>query len=101
MPTQPVRRGGRARVLGLRGRRRARPARRRSGAWTILRHFPRILPFLRPHWKLVVVSTSLIFGYVLLGLATPWTFAIVVDNVLGRRPLSGVLQQILGGLSTY
>lgn len=64
-------------------------------------HLPRLLPLLRPHWRLALASVSLIGASVLIGLAAPWPLALVIDTVIGDKPLPGPLQAILGGLGTY
>ena len=81
----------------LPGRRR----RRRYSAWVIFRHFPRMIPFIRPHWKLAVAAVAMIGASVAVGLALPWSLAIVIDSVLGRKPLPSILEPILGGLGRY
>ena len=70
-------------------------------AFNTFRHFPRMLPFVRPHWGLATTSFGMIGFGVLFGLAAPWPMAIVIDSVLGRKPLPGLLEPILGGLSRY
>ena len=59
-------------------------------------YFARILHYLRPYWRLALVSALLI---VLGGLAsrlTPWPLAFMVDHVLGTHPLSPRLARLLG-----
>ena len=80
---------------------RLRRGARRPGLSAVFQHFPRMLPFLRPHWKLVVAVMSLIGCSVLIGLAGPWPFALLIDSVLGDKPLPPVLEPILGGLGQY
>jgi len=60
-------------------------------AWGFLKDFPRVLPYLRPHWKLGASSMSLLGFGVLAGLLAPWPLAILVDTVLGNKPLPSVL----------
>jgi len=55
----------------------------------------------RPHRRLATGSVSIILASILVGLATPWPFAIVIDSVLGKKPLPGVLEPFLGGLGRY
>ena len=59
-----------------------------------------MLPYLRPYWKLAVASTGMIGLGTLVGLLAPWPFAIVVDSVLGNKPLPGPLG-FLEGLNQY
>jgi ATP-binding cassette, subfamily B, bacterial len=68
-------------------------------AWGFLRDFPRVLPYLRPHWKLAVSSASLLGFGVIAGVLAPWPLAILVDTVLGDKPLPSILG-FLGGLDT-
>ena len=49
-------------------RRLPRRERRRYSAWVIFRHFPRIVPFVRPHWKLAAIALGMIGASVLVGL---------------------------------
>jgi len=60
-------------------------------AWGFLRDFPRVLPYLRPHWRLGLSSASLLGIGVLAGLLSPWPLAILVDTVLGDKPLPSLL----------
>jgi len=60
-------------------------------AWGFLRDFPRVLPYVRPYWKLGFSSASLLGLGVLAGLLSPWPLAILVDTVLGNKPLPSLL----------
>jgi len=60
-------------------------------AWGFLKDFPRVLPYLRPHWKLGASSAALLGIGVLAGLLSPWPLAILVDTVLGDKPLPSLL----------
>jgi ATP-binding cassette subfamily B protein len=75
--------------------------RRKPSAWAFFRDLPRAFPYLRPYWKLVVGSFSLIGGGVLLSLVSPWPLAILVDTVLGNQPLPRLLGSVLGSIDTY
>jgi len=68
-------------------------------AWGFLRDFPRVLPYLRPYWKLGFSSASLLGLGVLAGLLSPWPLAILVDTVLGDKPLPSLLG-FLGDFNT-
>src|SRR5262245_28558796 len=60
------------------------------------RYALRVFPYLKPYWRLSVLAC---LGIVLAGLTAlliPWPLQIVVDNVLGNRPLPHTLQVILG-----
>jgi ATP-binding cassette, subfamily B, bacterial len=76
-------------------RRRAGP-----GPWAFFRDFPRILPYLRPRKKLAATSLSLVAGGSLMALLAPWPLAILIDTVLGSKPLPALLG-FLGGAGTY
>jgi ATP-binding cassette subfamily B protein len=82
----------------LLGRRRRH---RRTGPWQAFRHFRRLLPFLRPHRKLAVGSVSIVVASALAELAAPWPLALVIDTVIGDKPLPSVLEPLVGGLGTY
>jgi ATP-binding cassette subfamily B protein len=68
-------------------------------AWGFLRDFPRVLPYVRPHWKLGFSSASVLGIGVLAGLLSPWPLAILVDTVLGDKPLPSLIG-FLGDLDT-
>jgi ATP-binding cassette subfamily B protein len=79
----------------VRLRRREEP-----GPWAFFRDFPRILPYLRPRKRLAATSLGLVAGSSLMTLLAPWPLAILIDTVLGNKPLPGLLG-FLGGLGTY
>jgi ATP-binding cassette subfamily B protein/subfamily B ATP-binding cassette protein MsbA len=74
--------------------------RRRESAWKFFRDLPRVVPYARPYKLLVVGSVSLIAAGVVIALIAPWPLAILIDTVLGRKPLPSLLGP-LGGLDTY
>lgn len=61
-----------------------------------MKYLPRALRYLRPYWKLAVISLFIIILSGLIGLLTPWPLKIIVDNVLGDQPLSPFLSRALG-----
>ncbi len=63
-------------------------------AWGFLRDFPRVLPYLRPYWKLGASSIVLLALGVVAGLIAPWPLAILLDTVLGEEPLPSLLGSI-------
>jgi ATP-binding cassette subfamily B protein len=76
---------------------------RRSGApspWGFFRDFPRILPYLRPHKRLAASSLGLVAAGSLTALLAPWPLAIMIDTVLGNKPLPNLLGPI-DGLGRY
>ncbi|MEP6910009.1 MAG: ABC transporter ATP-binding protein [Actinomycetota bacterium] len=65
---------------------------RAKSSWGFLRDFPRVLPYLRPYWKLGFSSASLLVLGVVAGLLSPWPLAILVDTVLEKKkPLPSLL----------
>jgi ATP-binding cassette, subfamily B, bacterial len=64
---------------------------RSSRFFSFLGDFPRILPYLRPYWVLALVSVVVLGLSVLAGLLAPWPLAILVDSVLGEKPLPSIL----------
>jgi ATP-binding cassette subfamily B protein len=66
-------------------------------SWDTLR---RVLPYLRPYWKLAVLALVLTLLAALFSLLLPWPLALMFDSVLGRHPLPGILNPIFGSLGT-
>lgn len=60
----------------------------------------RVLPYLRPYWRLGVWSIGLTIGTALFGLLLPWPLKVLVDNVIGRAPLPGAVSSLLGGFGS-
>jgi ATP-binding cassette, subfamily B, bacterial len=60
--------------------------------------FRRVLPYLRPYWKLAVLVLVLTLLAALFSLLLPWPLAIMFDSVLGGRPLPAFLAPLLGSL---
>ena len=56
-----------------------------------LRDLPRVFPYLRPYWKLALGSVLMVVASVFAGLLAPWPLAILVDTVLGTKPLPSLL----------
>lgn len=61
-----------------------------------MRYIPRVLPYLRPYWRLATASVVLLVLASLFSLLTPWPLTILVDNVLGNEPLIPLLSVALG-----
>ena len=53
----------------------------------MLTYLRRVLPYLRPYWRLAVASAWLTIGAALFGLLSPWPLKVLVDNVIGQAPL--------------
>src|SRR5215468_11199130 len=58
----------------------------------------RVLPYVRPYSRLAMLSVCATVASVGVGLLLPWPLKIVVDNVLGSRPLPAFLNDRFGGL---
>ena len=61
-------------------------------------YFPKVLHYLRPYWKLAIVSVALIVLGTLAGLLAPWPLQVLFDNVLADKPLAPLLATFLGPL---
>ncbi len=88
--------------LRLRPRRSPKPLDEagRSGTWAFFKDAPRLLPYLRPRRGLAGASLGLVGVGAVLSLLTPWPLAIMIDTVLGNKPLPALLAP-LDGLSKY
>ena len=62
-----------------------------------LRAWPRALPYARPHKPLVGGSVGLLLVAAVVQLAEPWPLALMVDSILGDRPLPDVMERMAGG----
>jgi ATP-binding cassette subfamily B protein len=67
----------------VRLRRARRPDRR--GGWTLWRVLPRVLPYLKPYWRLGALSFVLMIVASLATMAQPWPLAMMLDVVDGSR----------------
>jgi ATP-binding cassette, subfamily B, bacterial len=65
-------------------------------AWSFLEDLPKIIPYLRPYWRLAVSSLVVLAAGAASGLLTPWPVAIVIDEVTGKRKLPHVLGFVFG-----
>jgi ATP-binding cassette subfamily B protein len=61
-----------------------------------LKYLPKVLGYLKPHWKLAVFSAVLMILGGLVGLLLPWPLKFLVDNVLQDRPISSGMAWWLG-----
>ena len=64
-----------------------------------MRYLPRVLRYLRPHWRSAAVSLAATVLVSLLALADPWPLKILFDSVLGSHPLPGPLARLLAPLA--
>jgi ATP-binding cassette subfamily B protein len=62
-------------------------------------YIPRVLPYIRPYWRLASVVIVLILAGSVVGMLAPWPLALLVDNVLTGQPLPAVLHRLLGPLA--
>ena len=65
--------------------------------WPLLR---RSLGYARPYWHHIAFSLLLILLSSLFSLLAPWPLAILVDTVLGSKPLPSILPDAIGSLDT-
>ena len=56
----------------------------------------RVLPYVRPYARLAALSVAATIASVAVGLLLPWPLKIVIDSVLGSRPLPDVLANRFG-----
>jgi len=73
----------------------------RPGDNLMLAYLLRVLPYVRPYWRLGVYSIWLTIGAALFGLLSPWPLKILVDNVIGQAPLPAAVSDALGGLGSH
>ena len=73
----------------------------RPGDDLMLAYLLRVLPYVRPYWRLGVYSIWLTIGAALFGLLSPWPLKILVDNVIGQAPLPAAVSDALGGLGSH
>jgi ATP-binding cassette, subfamily B, bacterial len=75
--------------------------RRRKGPspWEFFKEFPRVLPYLRPYKGLAAAALAMVLGSAAMALLSPWPLALLVDTVLGNKPMPALLG-FLDGLDT-
>ena len=64
-----------------------------------MKYFPRVLRYLRPYWRLAVLSVLIMLAGAGVALLVPWPLQVLVDNVLGTKPLHPTLARALGFLA--
>src|SRR5687767_4352096 len=64
-----------------------------------MKHFPRVLQYLKPYWRLAWLSGLLIVFGAAFSLLTPWPVAILFDHVLGQKEFPPFLDFLLGPLA--
>src|SRR6266516_2640173 len=65
----------------------------------MLKYARRVLKYLQPYWKLAAASSVVIVVAGLIGLLTPWPLAIVLDHVIGHKPMPPSLHRLVGPLA--
>jgi ATP-binding cassette subfamily B protein len=60
----------------------------------------RILPYLKPYWRLAILVVVLTLLAALFSLLLPWPLALMFDSVIGDNPLPPVLEPVLGRVGT-
>lgn len=68
--------------------------------WAFFKDAPKILPYLRPYKHLAGMSVGLVAIGSAMTLLAPWPLAIMIDSVLGNKPLPSLLGG-LDGLGRY
>lgn len=61
-----------------------------------LKTWPRALPYVRPYKPLVGGSVGLLIVAAVVSLAEPWPLAIMIDSVLGSKPLPWFFDDLIG-----
>ena len=65
-----------------------------------MRLLVRVLPYLRPYLPLAMLAVLVTLVAVAAGLLVPWPLKIVIDNVLGDRPMHPRLARWVGDLGS-
>lgn len=60
-----------------------------------MRYLPRVLRYLRPHWRAATVSVVAAVVVSLLALLEPWPLKVLFDSVLGNVPLPGIVARAI------
>ena len=66
--------------------------------WTWLPLLRQALRYARPYWRLILASLSMIAMIAALSLLAPWPLAIIVDSVLGSKPVPDFVPEVIRGL---
>jgi ATP-binding cassette, subfamily B, bacterial len=66
-------------------------------SWTYL---PKVFPYVRRHLRLALVSVTLLIFAALISVLEPWPLGLLVDSVLGKRPLPRPLAGMFGSSRT-
>lgn len=66
-----------------------------------MKYLPRIIPYLRPYWKIVLAVIILTILSSAAALLSPWPLKVIVDNVLGNQPIHPILRPIVHALHAF
>ena len=66
----------------------------------MLAYLRRLLPYVRPYWRLAVGSIWLTIAAAAFGLLSPWPLKVLIDNVIGQAPLP-VAAGLFAGLESH
>jgi ATP-binding cassette, subfamily B, bacterial len=64
-----------------------------------MKHFPRVLQYLKPYWRMACVLVLLIFLGAAFSLVLPWPVKILIDHVLEQKPFPPFLAFFLEPLA--
>ena len=64
-----------------------------------MRYLPRVMRYLRPHWRAAVVSVVAAVVVSLLALLEPWPLKVLFDSVLGNVPLPAIVARAIAPLN--
>ena len=67
----------------------------------MLAYLLRVLPYVRPYWRLGASSIWLTIGAASFGLLAPWPLKVLVDNVIGQDPLPVAIGNVVGELGSH
>jgi ABC-type multidrug transport system fused ATPase/permease subunit len=67
----------------------------------MLSYVLRVIPYLRPYWRLGLSSVFLTIGATAFGLLSPWPLQILVDNVIGQAPLPDAIASVFGEAGSH
>jgi ABC-type multidrug transport system fused ATPase/permease subunit len=71
------------------------PAPEKRSGWELWSYVPRAFPYLRPHREAMGGSIALSVLNTIVHLLQPWPLAILIDSVVGKKPLPPLAAQIL------
>lgn len=63
-----------------------------------MRYFLRVLRYVRRFWRSALASVVITFMIAGLSLLGPWPLKILFDSVIGKEPMPGVLDGLVGGI---